>query len=372
AVQIQGIRFGLVLSTFMGAIGASIKCFATTKSGFYIVLLGQVFVAIQQCFSVTITPVLAAQWFRNDETATVVGANNAVQLTANMICFLLPKLAFKDKSDSAVSNKLKEITIVETVIASLLFIAAVSSFKSKPKNPPSVSQQKKEFTSETVSAKLLLKNRDYLLLAGSISFSAAFDYTFSAVLNQIVYGEFLRHKGRIEAFVGSLVMIFGFVGSILVPYILDKTKRFKLVAFVSFSLSIVFFGCIQVSLFLKNLYALYASAALFGLSFYGRYGILTDLIVEVTYPIPPTTSFGIASFSVAVLSAGSIPLMSQLVLFIGVDQALFLLTAILITTVALLFFCKWDLRRQSAEEQTHDFNIQNTVGDDLEPIIQQC
>ncbi len=65
----KGLKFSIVLGSFLTTIGSVIKCFAVNPDFFLIAMLGQTICAIAQAFTLSIPSRLSALWFGNDQIA---------------------------------------------------------------------------------------------------------------------------------------------------------------------------------------------------------------------------------------------------------------------------------------------------------------
>ncbi|RWS02608.1 feline leukemia virus subgroup C receptor-related protein 2-like protein [Dinothrombium tinctorium] len=308
-----GLRHAYVIASFFSALGASVKCLGPSQHNFLIIMSGQFIVAIGKCFIATSTPMLVANWFKSDESATVIGIEVGTLMLAGMVTFWLPSLLFKE-SDVRIADHLKLINMIVVFLTTTCFVLMVCSIEEKPKLPPTLSQKRKVEQTEKLPLKALLKNRDYVLFSMSLILSLTFDTTLGTLLNQIIYSTFQR-ASLVETIIGTLLMGFGFVGSICIPIILDKFKKFKLITYIIFSLAVTLFSLIHTCIWLKQEVLLYVVFAFFGFFFYGRYGVLVDIVTEVTYPYPQNIVFGIQSFIKCILTAFSVPALSSLIKF---------------------------------------------------------
>ncbi|RWS01775.1 hypothetical protein B4U79_16396 [Dinothrombium tinctorium] len=360
SVRKYGLRNAYVIASFCSALGAAIKCFGPRKDDFYIIILGQLIVAIGKCFVSTTTPILAGVWFKSDESATVIGVDVGCQMLTTMVTFWLPSMILKHDEEQ-ISTSLKVMSMIVAFSTSICFILIVIFMQEKPKLPPTILQKRKIEQIEKLPLKALLKNRDYILFSLSVIVTYTFDSTLSVLLNQILMSTF-QNGELIETIVGTLLMGLGFVGSICIPVILDKFKKFKLTTYLIFSLAVVLFSFIHACIWLRKEFLLYVSVALFGFFFYCRYAVLVDIIAEVTYPYPQNTVFGILAFTVSVLVSMFIPALSWLIHYFGTNSAFFVLNLLLLSSFILIINAKWNLKRKDEENPiliAEIYDIQN-------------
>ena len=69
-MNVQGLRWPMILGTFGTAAGACIKIASVGRDLFWVTFLGQALVAMSQVFMLSMPPVVAAIWFGDKEVST--------------------------------------------------------------------------------------------------------------------------------------------------------------------------------------------------------------------------------------------------------------------------------------------------------------
>ncbi|RWS24106.1 putative MFS-type transporter C09D4.1-like isoform X4 [Leptotrombidium deliense] len=346
-----GIRVALTFAAFFNWLGALIKCFSLQRARFDVLLVGQTVAAIGQITSMPLPPLLASIWFANNETATVVGVNFGCYTLAVALTFVVSTVLFADSENvNSIENDLKTITIVVTIVTSICAILVLLFFRDKPKTPPSIAQQcRVQSGKDNSSLKLLFTNIDYNCLLIAFIFNYSVENTLTVVLNQTVRSVFGDNSIAVTIS-GTLLMICGIIGAIIVPILLDKFKTFKLISIICYILSIIALIAILTSIWFEKIIALYISIVFFGFFVYGFASIASDIVVDVTYPFPESTSAGVMYSLSSLIGIILAPTTSSLIETIGIYYTLILLIVLLSIGGVSLFCAKWNLKRKSTEE----------------------
>ncbi|KAK9732397.1 Major Facilitator Superfamily [Popillia japonica] len=147
------------------------------------------------------------------------------------IGFLIPPMIVRTGTQSEIKSQLNILFIGTGIITTIITILIVIFFKDSPPTAPSRAEASKldEATINTTflkSLKILMKNRNYVLLVLSYGINVGIFYAISTLLNQIVltyYPNSEADAGRI----GLLIVFAGMIGSVVCGVVLDKTRKFK-------------------------------------------------------------------------------------------------------------------------------------------------
>lgn len=135
-IDMYGCRQGVILGTFLTALGMVIKCFI--NQSFYICIAGQVVAGIGQPFLVNAPTKLAATWFGTNERVIAVTIAIASQALGAAVGFVIPAL-FVDISDEGdvFRDHVAQSLICQAILGISIFVACLFFFKSRPQTPPS-------------------------------------------------------------------------------------------------------------------------------------------------------------------------------------------------------------------------------------------
>ncbi|RWS02445.1 putative MFS-type transporter C09D4.1-like protein [Dinothrombium tinctorium] len=349
-LQKNGIRFCLIVGSAVSALGACFKCFSVQRDAFYILIFGQILPAIGQTLTAPLPPLLAAVWFKNNETATVIGVYYAFCTLGNACCAVLNLLFPYGQTECEIEASFQFIAILTAVLCTLCFILVIIFIESKPPNPPSHSQMYREEIFENTSLKILFKNKNYLLLASSFVINSTVSMTLSIIFNQMVFTVF-PNGHNIVTIGGLLMTLSGLVGALFIPYLLDRTKKFQLISITCFAASLFFLMLMLHSSLLKSVAYFEISTFLFGLFLVGFTSIAVDIVVDITYPFPEGTSIGFLYFFSAIPTIIITPMSSSLMENFDISYAFAILGSLLLIGTIFLFCGHWELKRKQIEEE---------------------
>ncbi|RWS00330.1 MFS-type transporter-like protein [Dinothrombium tinctorium] len=289
-LQKYGLQTTTYLAFFVNAIGPCIKCFALRKSLYWLILFGQLFPALANISQPCLTTIFAANWFESEEVAFVISTNSISLALGSSIAFLSPTLFFGNvTNDEEMFNGLSFLSTTLALVTSILFVIAVLLIKEKPPTPPSMAEKNREDHLQNRSFRVLLKNRNFILLAIIFSLVTAVSQTLSVVLNQSIFLQF-SHANHIVTIAGLLSLIPGIISSPLTGLICKRYKRYKRLHIIYSLLMIIFLGFYILSLNLKCKAWIYISVFFAGFFFSGIYVIVMDFVIEVTYPYPESVT----------------------------------------------------------------------------------
>ncbi|RWS02520.1 hypothetical protein B4U79_16610 [Dinothrombium tinctorium] len=349
-LQKYGIRFCLIVGSAVSALGACFKCFSVQKDAFNILIFGQILPAIGQTLTAPLPPLLAAVWFKNNEAATVIGVNYAFCTFGNVCSTLLNLLFHAGQPESEVKASFQFIAILTAVLCTLCFILVIIFVENKPPNPPSHSQMKRKEIGENTSLKILFKNKNYLLLAGTFVINLTVSMSISILFNQIVFTAFPTGH-NIITFASLLLTLSSLFGGLIIPYLLDRTKKFKLISITSFAASLFFLTLMLHSSALKSVAYFEISTFLFGMFLVGFSTISLDIVVDITYPFPEGTSIGFMYFFSNIPTIFIATLGSALMENFNASYAFAVMGGLLFIGTILLFCVRWEMKRNQIELQ---------------------
>ncbi|KAL3280220.1 hypothetical protein HHI36_017718 [Cryptolaemus montrouzieri] len=237
-IEKTSLRTASLVGAGLTALGNCLKLLAISPDSFYWILISQTICAIAQVFMLLTPSKLASVWFGAEEVSTacaigLFGTQMGVALGAIIPAIIVRSNTNKD----VVGDELDSIFIYIAVISVILFILVVLFFRSKPPTPPSFSQAKLSTTQDDkmtywVATKGFLKNKDYLIVLFTIGIGYGIWNSFGILVNQIFLQAFPDDDSSEVGILTSITCISGgCFGTMIFGYILDKTHKFKLVAF---------------------------------------------------------------------------------------------------------------------------------------------
>ncbi|RWS00305.1 feline leukemia virus subgroup C receptor-related protein 2-like protein [Dinothrombium tinctorium] len=354
-VEKFGARPALVFGSFFSAFAANFKCFTVKSDLFGLLLLGQVFAAIGYTLAAPTTPRLVAAWFKSDETAMVMGILNVSALLASIICFWLPTLLFENLEDKlVVESKLAQMSLILAVASTIMFVAMVIFLKEEPLKPPTLAEKARKLNRSTSNTceplSKLLENKNYILLGISLLMNFKLGIVFTVLLNQLIMSMFDTGVHLVTA-CGTFYNIAGFFGALILPFLIDKYKKFKSILITCYTFLIAFAALLFACVWYKNVILLLLTMFGIGLFHCGYTVIATDTLIEITYPYPESKAIGLLFNVSSIFTCILTPMMSSIIATFGVIYVHTVICCLLMIGFICLCFVKWDLKRVRANSE---------------------
>ncbi|PSN51563.1 putative MFS-type transporter C09D4.1 [Blattella germanica] len=195
----------------------------------------------------------------------------------------------------------------------------------------------------------LLCDRDFLFLFLAYGLNQAVVNAMGTLLNQVM--EFYFGDASIAGYVGMTSVIGGIIGGLIFGKILDKTRRYKLVACTVYGLSAIGMTGFTFVLKTKSELLVYIVTAIFGFFLGGYMPVGFDFAIEITYPEPEAMTSGLLTLGLQVISTAATYIYGEGVRSWGVDEANYFLIGILVVGTIFNFGMKPKLKRQEAATQ---------------------
>ncbi|XP_046751897.1 feline leukemia virus subgroup C receptor-related protein 2-like isoform X2 [Diprion similis] len=352
-----GMKWTVVIGAAFTCLGAWIKVLSTAPDRFPVLLIGQGMVAISQVFIAPVPGKLAAFWFGKDQLALATAFGCYALHVGLTICFLTVPNFVRNHDDVAkIGIELSTIHWILAIACSIVTLAVLLFFQNEPSMPPSESRALQRYTHESfgkgflVSLKMLVtKNRNFIILWNTYGLITGIFNSMPILLNPF----FLTHFKNCEVDLGIinlLLCLLGTIGSIIIASILDKTKKFRVIAITVTTSSVLCEILFAGTLHLEIKWMVFVSISLFGIALISYSAIGFELCAEATYPESQALSTGILSISGQIYGAFVTPLLVKVIDVFGDTAAHVAIVVILSLGTLLTILDKIDLRRQRAEE----------------------
>ncbi|XP_059477085.1 uncharacterized MFS-type transporter C09D4.1-like [Neocloeon triangulifer] len=349
-----GLRLALLLAMGGTLLGTWIKVFSVHPDLFWVTFLGQTIVALSQTYVLSIPVPLAATWFGPSEVSTACSIGLIGAQIGGALGFFIPVALVPDNGDiAAIETGLRYLFYGSAIISSIVFVLQLMFLQSEPPTPPSLAQASRGTNNESVldyvkSLWKLFKNVHFVLIFLAYSINVAVYSAITTFLNQMIipiYPDAQNDAGNI----GVLITICGIIGSVLVGFLLDQTRRYKEMNIIVYALSAVAMLCYTFVLRSGNISYVYACAAFFGVTIFGYLPAAFEFAAELTYPEPEASAAGLMTFGCQFLSAIYTLAYGWVFTPYGdLASNLFMSCSLIVGTV-LTLFVKSDLRRQHAD-----------------------
>ncbi|MDP5274992.1 MFS transporter [Chengkuizengella axinellae] len=246
---------------------------------FTIVVIAQIGVAVGQPFLMNSITKVAARWFPVDERATASGIAMMAGSVGMILALILTPILVEQYGIKQMLNLYGMIALGST----LLFLIFA---KERPKISL-VSNETEEQSFSFRGLKEMMTKKNFLMLMICVFIVLGI---FNAIMTWI---ESILSPRGISAsdagLVGGLLVIFGLLGSVILPLISDRVHKRRLLLIIPLTASIP--GFMGITLFTEFSLIL-VSAAIIGFFVMGAGPIAFQYGAEIAYPVPEGSSFG--------------------------------------------------------------------------------
>ncbi|CAG8471162.1 4112_t:CDS:2 [Acaulospora morrowiae] len=270
--DIYGLRFGVIFGAFLNALGAFIRFLGSlSKSGFWILFIGQSISASAQVFMLGIPPKLANVWFlefgeQNFATSIGVTANNAGVAAG----FILSPWMIKEKT---AEYDVPKYLLLQFGFCILVYLFLMFTFRSAPRLiqsrtiKPVKHKDSRTPSSTAVSFSNInhyMTDKSFMLLTISYGMITGGQYALSTLLAQMILPVFKEYDEAGVGFLGFLIVISGMIGSLMIGVYLDNTYAYKKTCHVLYIGAIISLGIFNFSLKREISSLMFISSILFG------------------------------------------------------------------------------------------------------------
>lgn len=257
------------------------------KAGYVLVLLGTSFVGLAQPFYINLPAKIASTWFAVDERDIAMTLASLSNPLGSATGSFIPALFVQD-SDNADKTGIRNLLTCQFGVALCTLILVVLLFQNEPLVAPSKSahlmredaKRLKEKNFETAassltsplpskssseifkSIRILSGNKEYLKIFFAFSVILGNLNALAALLNQLPGGYSSSQIG----FTGAALIMAGFFGAFATGFILDWSKKYRVVLKTSYSLAFVFWVFFLANCRSNNFTLFIISAALLGVT----------------------------------------------------------------------------------------------------------
>ncbi|XP_072804020.1 solute carrier family 49 member A3 isoform X3 [Vicugna pacos] len=286
-----GLRWATILCAwlnFAGSVLRALPCMVPSAQDPFVFLMGgQSLCALAQTLVVFSPAKLAALWFPEHQraTANMVGtmSNPLGVLAANL---LSPALVRKEEDIPVMLASY----IMPAGLASLLATACL--WESVPPTPPSAGAARSTSENCLAGLKLLVRNKDYVILAVCFGGGIGIFSSFSALLEQVLCVN--GYSNEFAGLCGALFIAFGILGALALSLYVDRTKHFTEAVKIGLCLtSLVCVAFALVSQLQGQTLALSAICSLLGLFGFSVAPVAMELAIECSFPVGEGAAAGL-------------------------------------------------------------------------------
>ena len=305
------IRLALILAAGGNIIGSGLKLLVNKDKSLASCYIGQIIASLFQPVLLNSPGKIAANWFRKD-IRTVICTICCLAVTVGALVGFLWNLMFVD--EDAPKEKYKDQVfnyfLSEFILNLVCCLPTFFITKSKPEIPPSPSQE--DFENKTPnfidSLKLLFTNINFIFLFISYFLVVGYFDIMSTIINSLL--DLYTITSKQSSVIYAVASLCGMIASLGISWLLDKTKKFKLIMIILSVSGTVFQAIFTMLLELiekKNLNA-YAIGiiiySLINIAIISFYTIGMNFACEITYPVGESISGSIMASTPQLLSIG--------------------------------------------------------------------
>jgi Na+/melibiose symporter-like transporter len=191
-------------------------------------------------------------------------------------------------------EKMVTYLTIEAIISASAALLIILFFRSKPKIPPSNSQNDYQSPPLMICLKMMLKNKSFLLLL--LNFTCVLTYlnVYGTILNEC-FGRY-NFADQQTSTIGVIANAISIIGSLGASMIIDKLKNYKTVQiFMNFAglISHITMSIILETVPANNSFVIIIILwSICNTSIITTYTSCMDLVIEITYPVGESISGG--------------------------------------------------------------------------------
>ncbi|EDV21992.1 uncharacterized protein TRIADDRAFT_59549 [Trichoplax adhaerens] len=367
-LETDGLKAAVTYGGLLNAIGAWLRYSGSHPDTFWLLMVGQIVSSLAQSFTLGIPAKLAAIWFpmnqRSAATAIAVFANQV----GSAIGFILSPISVPVVINQAVfSHNLSNLLLAQAcscmIIIILIFIGTAQYNDNE--NIPSVLdlQLARDDDQESISGnqnhiivtprhpftrdiKMLIMNRNFMLLLISYGIITGSYYAISTLLGEIILPEIPNQEVAV-GIMGFILIISGLVGAFLVGFWLDWTRRFKGTTVTFYIFSVIAAVAFTLGVYFKQLEVLYFICGAFGFFATAILPVGFEFAAEMTYPISEGLSSGLLNCSAQIFGISLISIMDRI---LNRPSHTLIANCVLIGLLALGMILTWIIKLERRRE----------------------
>ena len=305
-----GLRHTMIVGSGILATSLSLFVSSIQRQGFPFFVASIATGSVGYILVQPLSALLASSWFDQHEQAMAINMGVSVTPCLGMsLAFLMPITVFGDATSNedmnSVQTKLLAIAGVQAGISILTFILSMALYQDTPampydrinNNDDSDIDDRHSIVEELSvedflrSIKLMMSSVNYLAAANAAALPLAAMQTLGTILNPLLSWRYEKRENIIGWF-GCSTLWTSAIGSFIISKLADRKKQYKssvlvsqvlaLIAWVSFSLMLIKeWGGFELLILALSLSTFFSSPCC---------GIVMEMVLQITHPIPPSTA----------------------------------------------------------------------------------
>jgi len=276
----------------LGALGAVIRCFATTPDLYWLLYLGQIFPALGQPFGIALPPKITSRWFKPEEREVACTIGCLAPPVGIIMAFIIaPVFDLPNETNFFWNNQ-----FIQAVVAVLAFVLVGLIYRDPEHDqPPADDMGPEQYAALAQSLGLPLmqmgpvpardgirycfKSRSIILLILMFGVSQGSFLTIGTIINDLLPG----YSQDAKSMFAAMLILGGLVGSAITVPLLRRTKAHKKIIVVSMSVGTALIA-VMIASMPYGIVPVYATACFFlGLFVFPTMMVSYELSVEMTF-----------------------------------------------------------------------------------------
>ncbi|CAF1088630.1 unnamed protein product [Adineta ricciae] len=293
-----GVLSGLLIGTWMNAIGSLIRCLSVLSifdrnRKFGVLMIGQAFCALAQTFILFIPTKFCFLWFSEKQRSFA----NSIAIGSGFFGILLGSIL--SPLIASTIGRIPLLLYVNVLPASSAALLCLTMRSAEPPTPSckAVVCVQQSFT---CALKRLFRSKSFVVLFLTCGFAIGCFNALSTLIEQIMctYGyDNITIGFSLGWFIGM-----GGLGSLLFGYIADRTGKLSEISKGLYLASSIAYVLLAIFIVWRmERYLIYFAFALVGFVSLSLSPISMDLTLECVYPIPEATAIGVSVISSQVI-----------------------------------------------------------------------
>ena len=374
--EILTCRRSMIVASILQAINSILVIIGFFNADFlFLLILGQIIGGVSAAVLWSVPTSLAQLWFPESQIGISTGLAYIGSSSGAFAGYLLPAhiLKFPTNSTSGNSNATKAnwmeydknayqwlfVALLVTPICVMIFLLTL--VPEQPEKPPSYAQHLKRINvkHENVTFQFFVfKIRklvcDYVFIVCAVATSflyylpVVYDLCVELIVEKMSLDNYFSPEA-ISAYIMSLLTFGCWIGNIAGGVVLDKFKRYRLQSTLGTFLSVLFNVTVLLSVYFKNLIALFFSLFCAGMCKRVAYLSLIDSLMQHTYPTDPIFVMPFLIFIQNLVTFLFVEVNRQITYSTGLFGGLSFVCAVLFLVSLICLFFKTKTRRSLAE-----------------------
>ena len=223
------IRVGLIITAGCNIVGAGLKLLVNKDESLASCYIGQILAGLFQPALINSPGKIAANWFR-DDIRTIICTICCLAVTIGTLVGFLWNLAFIDENidENKFKNQVFNYILSEFILITIFCFPTFFIIKDRPDIPPSPSQNEDNIKRPGFieSLKLLFTNKRFIFLFLAYLLVVGYFDTMSTIINSLL--DLYTITGKQSSVIYAVSSIAGMIASLVISWLLDKYKKFKL------------------------------------------------------------------------------------------------------------------------------------------------